>query len=543
MSAGPLSVVVVPARDERERIHDCIAALAAQTIGTDTFEVVLVADACSDGTDQLAAVIAAELGVRLRVMQGPGAGAGAARRTGMEAAAELLLRSGRPQGLIACTDADSRPEPDWLERQLAHLGAGARVVAGLVELDRREAEDLHEGVCARRERDAAARLRTLRDRDPSAEHHHFAGASIGIDAATYSAIGGIEPLPALEDAGLAARLDAHGIPILRAADVRVITSARADGRASRGLAVDLAVSSWLERRRYDADQFALDELRERKRTVATTVTVVIPTKRCGETIGAVIAETVDPLRQAELVDELVVIDAGSDDGTAARARRLGARVIQEDEVLGEHGPALGKGDAIWRAIHATGGELICFLDGDTLDPDPRHLKGLLGPLLLDDTIAFVKGAFDRPLAIGGGRELPHEGGRVTELMARPLLNLHEPLLAGFAQPLAGEFAARRALLESLDVPAGYGVEIALLIDALRACGLDALAECQLGQRRNRHQPLRALGEMAYAVLAAVERRVGLRAPIGGEFLRPWDDGDRAFVPVIERPALAKLAAR
>jgi glucosyl-3-phosphoglycerate synthase len=122
-------------------------------------------------------------------------------------------------------------------------------------------------------------------------------------------------------------------------------------------------------------------------------------------------------------------------------------------------------------------------------------------------------------------------------MARPLLNLHVPRLAGFAQPLAGEFAGRRELLERLPIPVGYGVEIAVLIDALRLCGLDALAETRLGTRQNRHQPLRALGEMAYAVLAAVERRIEPRSPAGGHYLLPWQDGAIAHVPVDERPPL------
>jgi glucosyl-3-phosphoglycerate synthase len=161
-------------------------------------------------------------------------------------------------------------------------------------------------------------------------------------------------------------------------------------------------------------------------------------------------------------------------------------------------------------------------------------------LLTDRSLQLVKGAFDRPL-LAGGVALPDEGGRVTELMARPLLNLHEPRLAGFAQPLAGEFAGRRELLESIPFPVGYGVEIAVLIDALRRHGLDALAECHLGERQNRHQPLRALGEMAYAVLAAVERRIAPdRSAIGGHYLRPWDDFAVAQVAVSERPALATL---
>jgi glucosyl-3-phosphoglycerate synthase len=151
-------------------------------------------------------------------------------------------------------------------------------------------------------------------------------------------------------------------------------------------------------------------------------------------------------------------------------------------------------------------------------------------------VQLVKGAFDRPFDGGGA----HDGGRVTELMARPLLNLHFPELAGFSQPLAGETAARRTLLERLAFPAGYGVEIAMLIDALKLVGLDALAEVDLGLRQNRHQPLRALGEMSYAVLAAVEARIGGRAMAGGHYVRPWDDLAVARVPVLERPPLASL---
>jgi glucosyl-3-phosphoglycerate synthase len=130
---------------------------------------------------------------------------------------------------------------------------------------------------------------------------------------------------------------------------------------------------------------------------------------------------------------------------------------------------------------------------------------------------------------------------VTELMARPLINMHAPLLAGFGQPLAGEFAARRDLLEEIPFPAGYGVEIATLLDGLQRRGLDALAECDLGTRQNRHQPLRALGEMAYAVLAAMERRLpGTRSPISGRYVRPWEDGRAAAIAVVERPPLRAL---
>jgi glucosyl-3-phosphoglycerate synthase len=300
-----------------------------------------------------------------------------------------------------------------------------------------------------------------------------------------------------------------------------------------------AVAAWAQRRRYRAEAYSPAELRAEKGD--RPVAVVIPTKQCATTIAGVVARTVRPLVDQGLVDELVVVDAGSLDGTADAARAAGATVLQQDALLADYGPALGKGDAMWRALHATTGEIVCFLDGDTTNPDPRHLLGLLGPLISDPSVSLVKGAFDRPLRTDAG-ELEHEGGRVTELMARPLLNLHEPLLAGFSQPLAGEFAARRPLLETIAFPVGYGVEIAVLIDALRLDGLDALAECDLGIRHNRHQPLRRLGEMAYAVLAAVERRLeGRTSPVTGHYLRPWADFSVAQVPVDERPPLASLA--
>jgi glucosyl-3-phosphoglycerate synthase len=533
-----LSVVVIPARDEEARIGGCLAALARQTVARRSFEIIVVLDSCRDRTAGMVELAASELGVGVRTVPGPGLGAGAARRAGMDAAAARLFAVGRPEGLIACTDADSLPAPDWLARQLEHLSVGAEVVAGMIELDFERDPEMPPGVLRRRERDAAQRLSQVRMTDPDASHHHFAGASIGVTAAAYRRVGGLEPHPALEDAAFAGRLERHGIPILRPSDVRVKTSARVRGRVARGLSVDLAVSSWMERRRFRSGDFPPELLRERKGE--TTVAVVIPTKECATTIDAVLTETVGPLATLGLVDELIVVDAGSADGTEQVAAAAGARVIQQDELLPEHGRALGKGDAMWRAVAATCSDVVCFLDGDTGNPDAAHLQGLLGPLLSDQSIQLVKGAFDRPLR-AGDVELPNEGGRVTELMARPLVNVHEPGLAGFAQPLAGEFAARRELLESVAFPVGYGIEIAVLIDALRLHGLDALAECHVGTRHNRHQPLRALGEMAYAVLAAVENRLqGRGSVVGGHYVRPWDNGAVVSIPVQERPPLRSL---
>ena len=529
-----VAVVVVPARDEQDRIETCLEALAAQTVGLRAFETILVADRCQDRTEEVARETAERLGLSLTILEGPGEGSGPARGLGMDAAAERLRSLGLPRGLIATTDADSEPEPDWLERQLAHLERGADVIAGAIELAA-EGTELPAAVLDRRRRDAARRMAEIAAIDPGAAHHHFAGASLGVSADVYRRVGGLEATPALEDEAFAGALALHKIQILRPADVRVRTAVRTDGRAARGLSVDLAVSTWLARRRYAATEFDLRRLRARRDR--PSVTVVIPARECAATVAGVIETTVGPAYDAGLVDQVVVVDAASADGTADRAAAAGATVMQQNELEPELGPALGKGDAMWRALAATDGEIICFLDADTEDPDPGHLLGLLGPLLTDPQIALVKGAFARPFN-AGGRALADEGGRVTELMARPLLNLHFPLLAGFTQPLAGEFAARRRLLERLPFPVGYGIEVALLIDALDELGLDALAECGLGSRQNRHQPLRALGEMAFAVLAAVERRIeGPRSATGGQFLRPWEDGRVVRVPVGERPPL------
>ena len=531
---GVDAVVVIPARDEQARIGDCLRALAAQTIARERFATIVVLDRCEDRTAEVVTETAGALGLQIATLDGPGIGAGAARRVGMDAACERLLASGRPRGLIACTDADSRPAPDWLERQLEHVAAGARAIAGLIELDDQEARRLPAGVLRRRERDAETRLRRVRSRDLDAGHHHAAGASLAVTAETYRAVGGIEPLPALEDAGFAERLAVNQVPLLRPRDVRVRTSAREAGRVARGLSVDLALAGWFERRRYRAADFTVEQLLSQKQ--GRSVSVIVPAKRCAETIAGVLRCSAGPLLDAGLVDELIVVDAGSSDGTAAIAADCGARVLQQDELETELGPALGKGDAMWRALQQSGGDFVCFLDADTADPRAEHLLGLLGPILRDDSIALVKGAFERPLRTVAGN-LPDEGGRVTELMARPLLNMYEPLLAGFSQPLAGEVAARRELLEAIPFPVGYGVEIAMLIDALHCCGLDALAECDLGTRQNRHQPLRALGEMAYAVLAAVERRRPGSNPVraAGTYMRPWEDGATVIVPVQERP--------
>ena len=271
---------------------------------------------------------------------------------------------------------------------------------------------------------------------------------------------------------------------------------------------------------------------------------MLPAREVAGTIGPML-DAIAPLERAGLVDEVLVVDAASHDGSARIAAEHGARVAFESELMPGYGPTLGKGDAMWRGLAATSGTIVAFLDTDTEDFHAGFVTGLLGPLLTRPETAFVKGAFRRPLRVGD-TVIADGGGRVTELLARPYLNLHVPDLAGFSQPLAGEVAARRELLERLPFPVGYGVEIAMLIDVLREVGLEAMAQVDLGTRQNRHQPLHALSAMALAVLAAAERRVhgaAVEAAAPGPLLVPHRGQlEMRSVVLDERPPLAQVDA-
>jgi len=232
-----------------------------------------------------------------------------------------------------------------------------------------------------------------------------------------------------------------------------------------------------------------------------SVSVCLPARECAGTVGEIVSALL-ALREAGAIDEVVVVDAASEDGTAGVAERAGAVVWQEAELMRGHGPVLGKGDAMWRALSALGGELVCFLDADTEGFSEHFATGLLGPLVCEPGVSFVKGFYRRPLA-----EADDGGGRVNHLTARPALELFYPQLAGVRQPLAGEIAARRQLLEGLPFATGYGVEIAMLIDVWRTVGLEGMAQVDLDEHRNRHQPLSALAPMARTVLATIARRL------------------------------------
>jgi glycosyltransferase involved in cell wall biosynthesis len=560
------AVVVVPARNEEARIADCLRALAEQEgVEPGAFEVVLVLDRCTDDTRARALdATSRHPSPPLIVLEADVDGAGHARRLGMDFACERLLATGRPDGLIASTDADSRVAPDWLAIQLALAADGARAIGGRIDLDPLEAANLPAAVLESRTVQARERLARVRARTarpgaattagkPPADarqsgsacgHHQFSGASLAVTARTYREVGGLPIGEALEDEAFERALEDRGIEILRTARVQVTTSARTDGRASRGLARDLALADWRARRCFRATEFTVEALLERK---AGPISVILPAREVVETIGRIV-DSVMALRELGLVDEVLVVDAASRDGTALTAAAHGATVLQEDELLPEHGRVRGKGDAMWRALSVARGEIVVFLDADTSDFRASFVVGLLGPLLTEPEIHFVKGSFLRPLLVDGSL-FPGEGGRVTELLARPLLNLYAPHLAGFDQPLAGELAARAELLRGLSFPAGYGVEIANLLDAARIAGVDALAQVDLGTRQNRHQSLRDLSAMSYAVMAAAASRLGAAglppAPAPGPLALPPPPGETALelrqVPVLERPPLDSLA--
>jgi glucosyl-3-phosphoglycerate synthase len=236
------------------------------------------------------------------------------------------------------------------------------------------------------------------------------------------------------------------------------------------------------------------------------VSVCVPARNEAATVAPIVSALVR-LGEQGVIDQVVVVDA-SDDGTGEIAARLGAEVHAQSDLMPSFGPVLGKGDAMWRALSVLRGDVVCFVDADTERFGPHFACGLLGPLVVDPAVQFVKGFYRRPFRLGD-EVAPEGGGRVTELTARPLLKLFYPQLAGIHQPLAGEVAARRDLLERLPFATGYAVEIAMLIDAYELAGVEALAQVDLDERQNRHQPLSELGPMATAVLRAVAERAGM----------------------------------
>jgi glucosyl-3-phosphoglycerate synthase len=302
------------------------------------------------------------------------------------------------------------------------------------------------------------------------------------------------------------------------------------------------VERWLNARSWSVSDRPLHQILAAKQRTGQSVSVVLPALNEEETVGEIVAAIRhDLMCQVPLVDEIVVVDSGSTDATAKVAAAAGARVVHRDDVLPRVPPVPGKGEVLWRSLLVTGGDIVAFVDADLKEFSSDFVTGIVGPLLTDPDVHLVKAMYDRPLGGAAG-----QGGRVTELMARPLLNMHWPRLAGFVQPLGGEYAARRSLLEQLPFPVGYGVELGMLVDALHLVGLDALAQVDVGVRRHRHQDGQALGRMAAAIYRTAQLRLAR-----GHLIRPsltqFERGADGFEPrtfsvdTEERPPMLEIA--
>ncbi|BBY38607.1 glucosyl-3-phosphoglycerate synthase [Mycobacterium mantenii] len=284
--------------------------------------------------------------------------------------------------------------------------------------------------------------------------------------------------------------------------------------ASDGMLAARPGDTWLANRRWNRPSWTIAELEAAK--AGRTISVVLPALDEQETIESVI-ESISPLVRDSggLVDELIVLDSGSTDDTEIRAVAAGARVVSREQALPEVPIRPGKGEALWRSLAATRGDIVVFVDSDLISPHPMFVPWLVGPLLTGDGVHLVKSFYRRPLNVGpdiggvGGVAGATGGGRVTELVARPLLAALRPELGFILQPLGGEYAATRELLTSVPFAPGYGVEIGLLVDTFDRLGLDAIAQVNLGVRAHRNRPLAELGAMSRQVIATLLSRCGI----------------------------------
>ncbi|OBF90206.1 glucosyl-3-phosphoglycerate synthase [Mycobacterium sp. 852014-52450_SCH5900713] len=268
--------------------------------------------------------------------------------------------------------------------------------------------------------------------------------------------------------------------------------------------------TWLSDRSWNRPSWTVAELEAAK--AGRTISVVLPALNEEQTIQSVV-ESISPLVKGSggLVDELIVLDSGSTDDTEIRAVAAGARVVSREQALPEVPIRPGKGEALWRSLAATSGDIVVFVDSDLINPNPMFVPWLVGPLLMGDGVHLVKSFYRRPLQVGdvGGAAGATGGGRVTELVARPLLAALRPELGCILQPLGGEYAATRELLTSVPFAPGYGVEIGLLLDTFDRLGLGAIAQVNLGVRAHRNRPLAELGAMSRQVIATLLSRCGI----------------------------------
>jgi glucosyl-3-phosphoglycerate synthase len=269
------------------------------------------------------------------------------------------------------------------------------------------------------------------------------------------------------------------------------------------------VEYWLENNTYQLEQFQdLKNLEKLKNEKNVSVAVVIPTLEEEETVGNVLECLINKLmKEYKIIDEMVVIDGGSKDNTKDICTLFSEHVkfYEQKEILNEVCNFNGKGEALWKSLYVTKSDIVIYIDSDIKNFDERFVVGILGPMLINDEIRFVKGYYKRPYIASEGMQ-SNEGGRVTELCARPLLNILYPELSGFIQPLGGEYGGYRDLLENIKYTSGYGVEVQSLIEILENFGLNVIGQSNLIERVHRHQPINSLSKMSSAIMQTILRR-------------------------------------
>ncbi|MBI5944926.1 MAG: glucosyl-3-phosphoglycerate synthase [Chloroflexi bacterium] len=278
-----------------------------------------------------------------------------------------------------------------------------------------------------------------------------------------------------------------------------------------GTAISVLVDKWFAENTFHADEFKdLNYLLSLKQKQNLTISLALPALNEEQTVGRVIRTIKNVLmKRVPLLDEIVLIDSQSADRTRQIAEKIGVPVYIHQKILTQYGARKGKGEALWKSLYCTRGDVIIWVDTDIVNIHPRFIFGLIGPFLLRPEIDFVKGFYRRPLKVGNKLQAA-SGGRVTELTARPLLNLFYPELSGIVQPLSGEYGGRRKALEQLPFFSGYGVEIGLLIDMLEKFGLTSIAQVDLQERIHHNQPLEALSKMSFAIIQAVIRKLEIK---------------------------------
>lgn len=311
-------------------------------------------------------------------------------------------------------------------------------------------------------------------------------------------------------------------------------------------------NEWFRTRTFNhIDYTDISKLVNQKEDQNLTISLCLPTLNEVKTITTILTTMKSALMdEYPLLDEIVLIDSHSTDGTVESAQQLGIDVYFDDELLASQGPGKGKGEALWKSLHALKGDIIIWIDSDIKNIHPRFAYGLLGPLLANPEIGFIKGFYQRPITFKKALK-EAGGGRVTEILTRPFFNMFYPELTGFIQPLAGEYGGRREVLDSIPFFTGYGVETAMLIDILRRYGLSKMAQSDLDKRIHHNQSIGALGKMSFGIMQAIyalleeDGKVELKTELNKTFRTvKYKDSDYSFlsdqIEVKKRPSMISI---